>query len=79
MSAESARARAIACPAGLRRSIVIERLLRDWTCHHSDVSFSRYRQRRSGSPWPGGSTLTTSAPNSARIFAQNGPAISAPS
>jgi hypothetical protein len=33
---------------------------------------------RNGSPVPGGSIFTTSAPNSASSFAQNGPAISAP-
>src|SRR6266850_4080678 len=57
----------------------MQRLLRAWAAHQSEVPPCSLRQLRSGSPAPGGSTLITSAPNSARMRAANGPAISVPS
>jgi hypothetical protein len=54
-------------------------LLRAWTDHHSEVPSLSTRHWRSGSPLPGASTLITSAPNSASMREQNGPAISVPS
>ena len=54
-------------------------LLRDCAYHHSELPSWSLRHLRSGSPSPGVSTLTTSAPNSARRRAQYGPAISVPS
>ena len=51
-------------------------LLRATTGHHSDGSPAFWRpQTRSGSPWPGGSILTTSAPRSASRRVQCGPAM----
>ena len=47
--------------------------------HHSEVPSCSRRHVRSGSPAPGGSTLITSAPNSASSRAANGPAINCPS
>src|ERR1044071_2840925 len=79
MSQSRARRRAIAWPSACRRSSVIDFLLRDCTCHQSDTPLRITRQRRSGSPSPGGSTLITSAPKSASVLPQNGPAISVPS
>ena len=40
-------------------------LLREWTFHHSETPLAKGPQLRSGSPVPGRSTLTTSAPKSA--------------
>ena len=79
MSDFAARRRTASWPSGFLRSSVTERLLRDCTCHHSETPFLILRQRRSGSPSPGGSTFTTSAPKSASVLAQNGPAIRLPS
>src|SRR5205823_12232879 len=76
--------RTISCPPGLRRSTVIDFLLRACTYHHNDVPSWSSRHCRSGSPPgalsdAGGSTLITSAPNSANTLPANGPAISCPS
>ena len=78
-SASAARARAAAWPSGLRRSRHTERLLRDCTCHHTEVPSRSMRHLRSGSPTPAGSILMTSAPNSASVLPAKGPAISWPS
>src|SRR5438094_301729 len=77
--ARRARRRTISWPSGRRRSQVTDFLLRDCTCHQSDVPFRRRRHLRSASPSPGGSSLITSAPKSPSVFAQNGPAMSEPS
>src|SRR6185295_20188986 len=78
MCVPRARRRTISCPSGWRRSQVTDFLLRDCTCHQSEVPLRMRRHLRSGSPSPGGSILITSAPKSASVFAQNGPAISEP-
>src|SRR5437868_3281230 len=78
-SASCASLRTISCACGSFRSSAIERLLRDWTCHHTDVPSLIIRQWRSGSPVPGGSTLITSAPKSPSVLAAKGPAINCPS
>jgi hypothetical protein len=71
-SASRASLRTTSWPSGVRRSSASERLLRDCTCHHTEVpSFSR-RHLRKGSPVPGGSILTTSAPKSASVLAAKG-------
>ena len=46
--------------------------------HQTEVPSCSRRQWRSGSPVPGGSILTTSAPNSPSILAAKGPAMSWP-
>src|SRR5688500_874136 len=79
MCERAASRRTISCPSARRRSQLTERLLRDCTCHHSDTPFLMRRHLRSGSPSPGGSILITSAPKSASVFAQNGPATRLPS
>src|ERR1700722_8369242 len=66
--------RTISWAAGSRRSSVTERLLRDCTCHQTDVPSLSKRHLRKGSPDLGGSILITSAPKSASVLAQNGPA-----
>src|SRR5688572_13215832 len=71
--------RTISWPSGLRRLQVTDFLLRDCTCHQSEVPLRILRHLRSGSPSPGGSILITSAPKSARVLPQNGPAIRLPS
>ncbi|KAG1167202.1 hypothetical protein G6F35_017806 [Rhizopus arrhizus] len=76
MSLTSARIRS--CASGWRRSRLTDFLLRDCTCHQTDVPSWIRRQLRRGSPLPGGSILITSAPNSPSILAANGPAISWP-
>ncbi len=82
-SACSASARTIATSSASLRSSATERLLRDCTCHHTEVPSLSNRHWRSGSPplpgSPGGSTLITSAPKSASVLAANGPAMSWPS
>ena len=63
----------------------MERLLRACTDHHSELPWCKWRQLRMGSPPPepsgpcGVSTLMTSAPNSPKMRAANGPAMSVPS
>ena len=75
MSVSATRRLAISSPAGLRRSSVMQRLLR---ASLSQLSVGAGRGHRPNvrivSPLPGSSTLITSAPNSPRIVAQNGPA-----
>ncbi|MNE17666.1 hypothetical protein D3C80_1106550 [compost metagenome] len=66
------------CASAWRRSSVTDCLLRDWAAHHTEVPLCSKRHLRKGSPVTGGSILMTSAPNSARIFAAKGPAISCP-
>src|SRR3569623_317481 len=78
-SHSAASLRTISYASGCFRSSASERLLRDCTCHHTVVPSLIRRQCRSGSPPAGGSTLITSAPKSASVFAANGPAISCPS
>src|SRR4051812_14584079 len=79
MCALRARRRTISWPSGRRRLHVTDFLLRDCTCHHSEVPFRMRRHLRSGSPSPGGSILITSAPKSPSVLAQNGPAMRLPS
>src|SRR3954454_20533630 len=79
MCAPRARRRTISWPSARRRSQVTDFLLRDCTCHHSDVPLRMRRHLRSASPSPGGSSLITSAPKSPSVLAQKGPAISEPS
>src|SRR5690349_1845925 len=79
MCVRRARRRTISWPCGWRRSQVTDFLLRDCTCHQSEVPFRMRRHLRSASPSPGGSSLITSAPKSPSVFAQNGPAMSEPS
>ena len=69
--------RTMFCPSAFRRLAVMQRLFRAHTDHQSGKP-SR-PQPRSGSPCPGGSILMTSAPMSANICPQNGPATSCPS
>ena len=74
--------RACARSPGRRRSrrfTATDFLLRACAYHQSDVPSCRRRHLRSGSPSPGVSTFTTSAPNSASRRAQYGPAMSVPS
>src|SRR5476649_938900 len=79
MSASSASWRAMARPRSVFRFKVRLFLLRACTDHHSDVPSFSTRHWRIGSPPSGDSTLMTSAPNSASMREQNGPAISVPS
>ena len=62
---------------GIRKFADTAFLLRATTSHHS-LSSPR-PQLRIGSPWPGGSTLMTSAPMSPSNCPQKGPAINWPS
>ena len=78
-SASRASSRTMACACGWRKSNARDCLLRDWTCHHTEVPSLSRRHLRNGSPLPGGSILMTSAPKSARVLAAKGPAISCPS
>jgi len=75
-SASAISRRAISWPSAAFRSRLSERLLRDCTCHQSEVPSLSLRHLRSGSPTPGGSIFTTSAPNSPSILLAKGPAIS---
>src|SRR6218665_353736 len=78
-SAPAISRRAMSWPSLWRKSSAIERLLRDCTCHQTEVPpSSSMRQLRSGSPAPGGSILITSAPKSPRVSPTKGPAISWP-
>src|SRR5215469_7115052 len=82
MSASFARRRTISLPSSAFRFTVTDFLLRACTAHQSDVppaSGYSLRHLRSGSPPLGSSILMTSAPNSPRKRAANGPAISVPS
>ena len=75
MSARSARRRTSATPSGSWRSMQIERLPRFAQRKYVDSPSTKGGpQLRVGSPPPGRSTLTTSAPRSASIIEQYGPA-----
>ena len=75
MSDWATRRLAIASPAGLRRSSVMQRLLRASLSQLSVAPVAVIVPKvRIVSPLPGSSTLTTSAPNSPSTVAQNGPA-----
>lgn len=75
MSESATRRLAISSPAGLRRSSVMQRLLRASLSQLSVAPVAVIVPKvRIVSPLPGSSTLTTSAPNSPSTVAQNGPA-----
>src|SRR5690625_760445 len=79
MSASLIKLLAISWPSGTRKFSVTDFLLRPMTCHQSGLPASSVRPHwRMASPWPGASILTTSAPKSAMIWPQNGPAMSWP-
>src|SRR4029453_16015802 len=61
-------------PAAWRRSQVTQRLLRATLFQARPIPSLRWPHVRMGSPAPGGSTLTTSAPNSPRAAPTIGPA-----
>ena len=73
-SASAASARTISCAAGLRTSSPRLRLLRLNTAANRLPPRYFGGAPRVGSPSPGFSTLTTSAPMSPSIMAQKGPA-----
>src|SRR5215211_3668094 len=74
-SASEMRRRARSCPSSSRRLRVTDFLLRAMIGHHRVCPSLRWRpQTRMGSPLPGGSSLITSAPKSARSWPQKGPA-----
>src|SRR5215203_5655155 len=78
-SASEMSRRAMACPSSSRRLRVTDFLLRAMMGHHRVRPSLRWRpQTRMGSPLPGGSTLMTSAPKSARSWPQKGPASKLP-
>src|ERR687894_3033055 len=78
-SALAIRRRANSCPCSSRKFRVTDFLLRAMMGHHRVRPSLRCRPHsRMGSPWPGGSTLMTSAPKSARSWPQNGPARKLP-
>ena len=80
-SASAMRRRATACPSGTRRSTAIpffDRLSSSKTGLSGIISPSIAWKVRAGSPPPGGSSLMTSAPQSARIAAHAGPATHMP-
>ena len=72
--------RASAWPSSSRRSMAIERLLRDCTCHHTEVpsveNLAPVAQRIATRPAL--RSLITSAPKSPSVLAANGPAMSCP-
>src|SRR5215210_8713889 len=74
-SASEMRRRARSCPSSSLRLRVTDFLLRAMIGHHRVCPSLRWRpQTRMGSPLPGGSSLMTSAPKSARSWPQKGPA-----
>src|SRR5918997_2959983 len=78
-SALAIRRRANSCPCSSRKFRVTDFLLRAMMGHHRVRPSLRCRPHsRMGSPWPGGSTLMTSAPKSARSWPQKGPASKLP-
>src|SRR5215216_92026 len=78
-SASEMRRRARSCPSSSRRLRVTDFLLRAMIGHHRVCPSLRWRPHtRMGSPLPGGSTLITSAPKSARSWPQKGPASKLP-
>src|SRR5258708_19565622 len=76
-SASFASRRTICCPSVVRRLTVTDFLFRFCTCHQREVPWCSFLHLRRGSP-PGGSTLITSAPNSAKNFPAKGPALNSP-
>src|SRR5215213_9795174 len=73
------RRRARSCPSRSRRLMVTDFLLRAMIGHQRVRPSLRWRpQARMGSPLPGGSSLMTSAPKSARSWPQKGPASRLP-
>ena len=74
-SAHRTRSCANACPSSCRKSIVTDRLLRPETFHHKWAPSLLGPMVRPGSPAPGSSTWTTSAPRSAMSVPARGPAI----
>src|SRR5215210_5156400 len=74
-SASEMSRRARFCPSPSRRLMVIDFLLRAIMGHQRVCPSLRWRPHtRMGSPLPGGSSFMTSAPKSARSWAQKGPA-----
>ena len=69
-----ARPASAACRDRCFRSSSTDSLLRPWTLNHTECPSTAAPQPRNGSP-PGGSTLITSAPRSARMRVQNGAAM----
>src|ERR671917_2875294 len=71
--------RASSCPSFSRRFSVTDFLLRAMIGHQRVRPSLRWRPHsRIGSPLPGGSSLMTSAPKSARSWPQKGPASRLP-
>src|ERR671910_2143900 len=78
-SASEMRPRARSWPSPSRRLMVTDFLLRAMMGHHRVRPTLRWRPHtRMGSPLPGGSSLMTSAPKSARSWPQKGPASRLP-
>src|SRR5919112_3461974 len=78
-SALAMRRRATSCPCSSLKFRVTDFLLRAMIGHQRvRPSLRCLPQRRMGSPLPGGSTLMTSAPKSARSWPQKGPASRLP-
>src|SRR5215211_2248948 len=78
-SALEIRRRARSCPSSSRKFRVTDFLLRAMMGHQRvRPSLRCLPHSRMGSPLPGGSTLMTSAPKSARSWPQNGPASKLP-
>src|SRR5919107_816194 len=74
-SASETSRRARFCPSSSRRLMVTDFLLRAMIGHQRVCPSLRWRpQTRMGSPFPGGSSLMTSAPRSPRSWPQKGPA-----
>src|SRR5919112_1381843 len=74
-SASEMSRRARFCPSSSRRLRVTDFLLRAMIGHQRVCPSLRWRpQTRMGSPFPGGSSLMTSAPRSPRSWPQKGPA-----
>src|SRR5688500_10253051 len=78
-SASEMSRRARSCPSPSRRLMVTDFLLRAMMGHQRVRACRRWRpQSRMGSRLPGGSSLITSAPKSARSWPQKGPASRLP-
>src|SRR5918912_3494694 len=78
-SAPEMRRRARSCPSSSRKFRVTDFLLRAMMGHQRvRPSLRCLPHSRMGSPLPGGSTLMTSAPKSARSWPQKGPASKLP-
>src|SRR3546814_4684559 len=59
--------RTTSCASACRRSSVIDFLLRDCTCHHTEVPSWISRHLRKGSPLTGGSTLMRSEEHTSEL------------